>query len=201
MDPTLLPRRVLLKWAGAAWAASAATAPLPTLASAAISNRADNRFATLSAATAASLDAIAARILPTTETPGAREAGAVWFMDAALGDAMADSLDFVEAGVAELNAKAGGSFATLPEARQDELLTSIEEEPFFGLVHFLTLAGTFTMPRYGGNRDEVGWDILGFERGAHWNYPLGYYDRAVHGASPEAHATHAHAPAPKGVES
>lgn len=194
MDPTLLPRRVLLKWAGAAWVASAASASLPTLASAAVNNRADNRFATLSANTAASLDAIAARILPTTDTPGAREAGAVWFMDAAFSDAMADSLDFVEAGIADLNTRAGGNFADLAEVRQDELLTAIEEDAFFGLVHFLTLAGTFTMPRYGGNRGEVGWDILGFERGAHWSYPLGYYDRAVHGAAIDAHAAGGHTP-------
>jgi hypothetical protein len=33
------------------------------------------------------------------------------------------------------------------------------------------------MSRYGGNREQVGWSLIGFE-GHHgaWTYPFGYYD-------------------------
>ena len=46
--------------------------------------------------------------------------------------------------------------------------------------HIVSLAGTFTMSRYGGNRGEVGWDLLGFERRHHWQPPFGYYDAPYH---------------------
>ena len=29
---------------------------------------------------------------------------------------------------------------------------------------------------YGGNRDKVGWKLIGFEDRFHWNAPFGHYD-------------------------
>ena len=39
------------------------------------------------------------------------------------------------------------------------------------------MVGFFAMSRYGGNRDNIAWDLIGFE-GNHgaWEYPFGYYD-------------------------
>ena len=46
----------------------------------------------------------------------------------------------------------------------------------------MTVFGFFAMEKYGGNRDQVGWDLIGFE-GDHgpWQYPFGYYDAQVRG--------------------
>jgi hypothetical protein len=68
-----------------------------------------------------------------------------------------------------------------PAVTQDVRLRAIEDGEFFGLMHFLTLAGTFTMSAYGGNRGEIGWDLLGFDRRHHWDPPFGHYDRGHHG--------------------
>jgi hypothetical protein len=34
----------------------------------------------------------------------------------------------------------------------------------------------FSNPSYGGNRDEVGWKLIGFEAPHPWQPPFGYYD-------------------------
>lgn len=186
MDSSLLNRRLLLKWAGFAWAASASSLSLAAVASNAAATKTTKTFSTLSPVEGRTLEAITARIIPTTDTPGAKEAGAVWFMDAAFAGGMAGDLDFVRSGITELNNSAAGDFSALSDDEQDKLLTAIEDGPFFGLVHFLTLAGTFTMPSYGGNQGEVGWDLLGFERSHHWSAPFGYYDQAANSSAKSA---------------
>jgi gluconate 2-dehydrogenase gamma chain len=152
-----------------------------SIAATATQSRDAGTFSTLDTDTARTLEAMAARILPTTDTPGAREAGAVWFMDAMLGDALADDLTLIQSGTAELNEQAGGSFAGLDPEAQDRLLTAIEDGGFFNAVRFMTIAGTFTMSEYGGNRDNAGWQMLGLSNQHHWEPPFGYYDRDRHG--------------------
>jgi gluconate 2-dehydrogenase gamma chain len=180
--PQDLSRRRLLKYGGSLWGVAALSSQLPLIASAASSNRAEATFSSLSPAQAATVEAITARIIPTTDTPGAREAGAVWFIDAALAGDMRDATAPLVAGVAELDKAAGDTpFHQLPGDRQDALLREREDSDFFGLMHFLTVAGTFTMSEYGGNRDNAGWQILGLTDQHHWEPPFGYYDRDSHG--------------------
>jgi hypothetical protein len=40
----------------------------------------------------------------------------------------------------------------------------------------------FASPSYGGNRNLVGWKLLGFDDRFAWQPPFGYYDRDAHGA-------------------
>ena len=186
MGETTLDRRRFLQLGGGMGASLLATAAISRLARAATEHRDAKRFSAITPELAATLEAAAARILPTTDTPGAREAGAVWFMDAALGADMAGDLPMIQEGAAALDKQAGGGFASLDDAQQDALLQEVEDSGFFRTVHFLTIAGTFTMPRHGGNRGEVGWDILGFERRHHWEPPFGHYDAAVHSGGNES---------------
>lgn len=141
-------------------------------------------FEILTPAEAREFEAIAARILPTTDTPGAREAGVIWFMDKSFGSFMQDSLAFARSGLDEFQAGiaaayAGASlFSDLDETDQDRWLAAQEQTPFFGFVRFLTLAGFFGMSAHGGNRDNLGWKLLGFGTEHHqaWQPPFGYYD-------------------------
>jgi gluconate 2-dehydrogenase gamma chain len=130
---------------------------------------------------AAGLEAIAARIIPTDDTPGAREAGVIHFIDRALGEFVAEAAANVRVGLADLDGRAaaledGRRFAQLDALSQDALLREIEATPFFGLMHFLTVAGMFAMPSYGGNRDMLGWRLLGFDHRHGWSPPFGHYD-------------------------
>ena len=83
-------RRRFLKSTGAVTGASLFRIGAPSLAAitqAACSARDEEAaFRTLGADEAADFAAIAARIIPTTDTPGATEAGVIWFWDNALGD-------------------------------------------------------------------------------------------------------------------
>jgi hypothetical protein len=36
--------------------------------------------------------------------------------------------------------------------------------------------GTFALPSWGGNRDYMGWHLLGFEHQMTFQAPFGYYD-------------------------
>ena len=143
-------------------------------------------FVTLTEAEAADIAAIAARIIPTTDTPGATEAGVVHFFDKAFAAEMSDTLDSARTGLGALNAEipGGAAFAELSADKQDERLRTIEGNGFFNLMRQMTIFGFFAMSDYGGNKDHVGWDLIGFKghNGA-WQYPFGYYDAQVHEGS------------------
>ena len=141
------------------------------------------QFEVLTAPEARELEAIAARILPTTETPGAREAGVIWFMDMSFGSIMKEGLEMARSGLADFqsgipDAFPGATlFSDLDEDDQDRYLQTQQEAGFFGFVRFLTLAGFFGMSSYGGNRDNVGWKLLGLDGQHHaWQPPFGHYD-------------------------
>lgn len=146
----------------------------------------------LGAAEAADLEAMAARIIPTDETPGAREAGVIHFMDQAAGGFMAPALEGLRAGLSGLNQRVSEDhgtdrFAGLDPEAQDALLAEIQDGQFFGLVRFLTIAGFLCLPSRGGNRDGIGWGLLGFDHRHAWQPPFGHYDAPVHGGRGDDH--------------
>jgi gluconate 2-dehydrogenase gamma chain len=129
------------------------------------------------------LDAVASRILPSVDgRPGAREAGAVYFIDRALATFNAGQKKLYVDGVADLNrraarrAKGAAGFAALTAAQQDEVLREIEKTQFFQTARFDTIVGAFALPTYGGNRDYAGWHMLGFEHQPRFQAPFGFYD-------------------------
>ena len=52
---------------------------------------------------------------------------------------------------------------------------------FFDTTRLLTLLAMFSRPAYGGNRDGVGWKLIGFEDRHFFRPPFGYYDRGYPG--------------------
>ena len=142
---------------------------------------AGEELTTLAADEASEFAAMAARIIPTDETPGADEAGVIYFMDNVLGSSRAELLPMLREGLSELQASANSRFGTatfseLTAEQQDSLLESIDEGMFFNSVRYLTIAGMFASPALGGNRDRVGWQLLGFEDRHARMPPYGYYD-------------------------
>jgi gluconate 2-dehydrogenase gamma chain len=185
-NPDEVSRRSFLQLAGAFSTTSylrLSGVALATIAQSACSaEQKNNAFLTLGADEARDFAAIAARIIPTTDTPGATEAGVIHFFDNAFASDMSDELSTARAGLADFNAtlaKSGhsGRFDELTEDAQDDFLRSHESGDFFGLVREMTIFGFFAMSSYGGNKDHTGWDLIGFE-GHHgaWSYPFGYYD-------------------------
>jgi gluconate 2-dehydrogenase gamma chain len=121
--------------------------------------------------------AIVDQIIPPDESPGASEAGVVYFIDEALGGFMQGAADMLREGLADLDRRASGAdFASLGFERQTAVLTQVAESEFFGTMLFLTQAGMFAMPQHGGNQDEAGWRLIGFDHRHAWQPPFGYYD-------------------------
>lgn len=142
---------------------------------------AGEELTTLTEVEAIEIEAIAARIIPTDDTPGSKEAGAIYFIDNVLGNSRAELLPDLRAGLLKLQGDADSKFgnpmfSALSASQQDALLQDIEKTPFFRTVRYLTIAGTFSMPSLGGNRNEVGWEMMGFEDRHAWVSPYGYYD-------------------------
>jgi hypothetical protein len=108
------------------------------------------------------MSAIADRIIPRTDTPGAADVGVPAFIDLLYGEFMspaeqqllADGLARVEAAATSTH---GASFPTLDAERQDLLLRGIakadegREQSFFGLFRSATILGYFTSEQVGRN--------------------------------------------------
>ena len=145
--------------------------------------RGDATLSFLTAAEAADIEAVAAQIVPTDDSPGAREAGVVYFIDRALATFYSRLGSDYRAQLAAFQAAfrqrhpAAGSFASLTSVQQVEYLEGIDQTPFFATTRLFTLLGMFSRPEYGGNRNGVGWKLIGFEDRHVFRPPFGYYDR------------------------
>lgn len=134
---------------------------------------------------AAELEAITARIIPSDDTPGAKEAGVVYFIDHAIqpNGVAAGQAPLFAAGLESLAkavSKSHGAtakFSTLTAEQQDAILKGMEKTPFFGAVRFATIAGFLALPKYGGNKDYVGWKVIGQEHTYEQKPPFGWYDQ------------------------
>jgi len=139
-------------------------------------------FAALTGAEAREIEAIAAQIIPADDTPGAREAGVIYFIDRALATFDKDKRAVYTEGLKDLDARratlfpGSRSFAELDSDSQIRLLRAIEKSDFFELVRSHAILGFFGNPSYGGNRDQIGWKLIGFEDRAQFQPPFGYYD-------------------------
>src|ERR1700719_2247270 len=111
-----LSRRNFLTRAGGAVSAVWLSAHWPALVAAAEHARqaaksaAPQKFQFFTPDEAVEIEAITARIIPTDETPGAREAGVVYFIDRGLATFAADNQKTYREGLPELQARAGEMF-------------------------------------------------------------------------------------------
>jgi gluconate 2-dehydrogenase gamma chain len=140
----------------------------------------------LTAEQAGVIDALTSRIIPSIDgRPGAREAGVVYFIDKSLATFNRAQKTLYADGVKDLNRRAArkwkgtAGFAALTAPQQDELLHDIEKTRFFQTARFDTMVGTFALPTFGGNRDYLGWHMLGFEHQPRFQPPFGFYDADV----------------------
>lgn len=203
MDSSLTRRRFLAQgagglsaiWVSAHWpAVLAASEHARRAAQAAL----PPKFEFFTAEEAKEIDAIASRIIPTDDSPGAHEAGVVYFIDRGLSTFSVDDQKTYREGLPELQARVAdiftgaSKFSALTPEQQDEVLHSFDDqnEPqrrryrprpgaqnFFDTVRWHTINGFLIDPDYGGNRDGAGWKVIGREREHMFQPPFGYYDK------------------------
>jgi gluconate 2-dehydrogenase gamma chain len=147
-------------------------------------------FTFLKAAEIADVDAIAAQIVPSGKTPGAREAHATHFIDQAMTTFFSWRGEQFRAGLAQFQSAfrtaqpTAGSFAHLAPDAQIAYLETVDHTEFFQTLRLLTLLGMFSSPKYGGNYNEVGWKSIGFVDEHVFTPPFGYYDAQYTGFVP-----------------
>jgi len=131
---------------------------------------------------AADFDAFSAQIIPTDETPGAREANVVHCVDYLLSSIGADhQADLIKALAALTEAAAkvvpgAKSFAVLTSEQQIAVMKAMEKTPAFGGMRAITMVAFYGDPALGGNKNEVGWKLINFDSKFLWQPPFGYYD-------------------------
>lgn len=145
---------------------------------------------TFTRAEAVEVEGLTALIVPSDDTPGAREAGSVYFIDRALAgyfEAMADSFRSGLEALSRQLARAYPGVASINELENAEavaFLRGVEDTSFFRTCRDLTVMGMFANPEYGGNRERSGWRTIGFEYRPAWQPPFGYYDAGTAGDGP-----------------
>ena len=139
-------------------------------------------FGFFTAEQAVEIEAMAAQIIPTDHTPGAREARVVQFIDRALVTFARSSQPVYRKGLEELLGQsrqvvpAASRFSALTSPQQIQILTEMEKTPFFNLVRTHTITGFFASPIHGGNANKIGWQLIGYDDSLNHQAPFGYYD-------------------------
>jgi gluconate 2-dehydrogenase gamma chain len=144
---------------------------------------------------ARTVEAIAERVFPGDPSGGgAREAAVIVYIDRALAGYGKNLHRLYRRGLGELDQYTsshytGRAFVQLTDTEQDEVLGQMEKwgesvmsdgkesrsakeallGEFFGAVRLHTIEGMFCDPMYGGNRNAIGWKLIGFP-GAQWGY-------------------------------
>jgi gluconate 2-dehydrogenase gamma chain len=140
------------------------------------------QFQFLSSEQAIEVEAMVAQIIPADDTPGAREARAAYFIDRALTTFDREKQATYTLGLKDLQVKTHELFANkykfsdLTSEQQIQLLTTVERTEFFELVRLHTIMGFLAKPEYGGNYNQAGWKLIGFEDQMTFEPPFGYYD-------------------------
>jgi gluconate 2-dehydrogenase gamma chain len=191
-------------WLAAHWPAVVAAADH---ARRAVQSATPPQFEFFSPEQATEIVAISARIVPTDDMPGAREAGVVYFIDCALMTFASEDQKIYKAGLPDLQSRVRElfpvveKFSSATSEQQDEILLSLDQhaaapprpfrprpdaQTFFETLRQHTIAGFLIDPDTGGNRDGVGWKVIGREREHMFQPPFGYYDKDYPGWQPPA---------------
>jgi len=135
----------------------------------------------LTASEAEILSAMVDRLIPTDELgPGALDAGVLQYIDRAMSEAESGSAEAYRSGLAALDTYSrytrGGPFIDLSTIDQDSVLIDVQlgaatgvgagfvgsSGSFFNMVKGHTWQGMFGDPKYGGNVNFAGWDLIDY---------------------------------------
>jgi gluconate 2-dehydrogenase gamma chain len=139
-------------------------------------------FSVLNADEAREIEALASQIIPSNDSPGAHEASVIYFIDRALATFDAGKRALYTDGLKQAQATRlelfphSQTISALEPAQQIRLLEAIEKTEFFDLLRTHTILGFFGNASYGGNRDQIGWKLIGFQDRFQFQPPFGYYD-------------------------
>jgi len=208
-------RRTFLVRGAAGFSAAWLTAHMPAMAAAATHAHAAAAAATpakfdfFTPGEATEVEAIASRIIPSDETPGAKEAGVVFFIDRALVTFASDAQKTYREGLPEFQSFVSEKFPSVQKysdataEQQDAILEELSKlgegsngrrrgrggsnsQTFFETLRFHTIAGFLIDPDSDrrGNREGVGWKVIGRESEHMFQSPFSLIDKDYPGWQP-----------------
>jgi len=117
------------------------------------------------------VEALSEQVIPADDTPGAKQAGVLYYIDRQLAGPLRrfaatyhDSLGRLTTACRE---RTGRDFVDLAFTDQTKFLLDLEAgrieklDSFWRMVVDHTMQGFYGSPAHGGNREEVSWDMLG----------------------------------------
>ena len=177
----------------------------------------DQKWEFFTPAEAKEVEALASCIIPSDGTPGAREAGVVYFIDRALVTFSVDDQKTYRQGLPELQRRVGELFpgvATFSAATAEQQIAILESldgpgqksagrrpqrrfppgaaaQPLFETLRVHTISGFLIDPEVDrkGNRGGVGWALIGRDPGHSFEPPFSAIDKGYPGWQP-ANVTH-----------
>ena len=168
------------------------------------------KFEFFTPAEAKEVEALSSCIIPSDGTPGAREAGVVYFIDRALVTFSSDDQKTYREGLPGIQTRlkelfpAATLFSAATAEQQQAVLESLDEAganaparrrpfragsgapPLFEVLRGHTIAGFLIDPESDrhGNRGGVGWTVIGRMPDHGFQPPFGYYDKDYAGWQP-----------------
>jgi len=153
------------------------------------------------------VEALAACIIPSDATGGAREAGVVYFIDRALKTFFSEAVPVYQKGLEAVQKSTAELFPSVPrfsaatEEQKLKIFSQIAEESerpesgarrlapgaspdFFQTLRVHTIFGYLVDPEGGGNRDYAGWKAIGRDPSHGFSAPFGFYDKDYPGWQP-----------------
>jgi gluconate 2-dehydrogenase gamma chain len=194
-------------WASTHWTAVVSAAEHAHKAAAA---RFPEKFEYFTPAEAQEVEALASCIIPSNGTPGAREAGVVYFIDRALVTFAADDQKTYRSGLPEMQKRVAElypgvkSFSAASAEQQQAVMESLDEagsqtasrRPFrasaasqslFETLRAHTIVGFLIDPESDrrGNRGGVGWAVIGRDPAHSFQAPFSEIDKNYPGWQPD----------------
>src|SRR2546422_50912 len=149
------------------------------------------RFEVLTPVECETLGAIADRIFPKTDTPGAVEIGVLNYIDIALAGDYAPFVPLSGKGFRPSERLRKENLADVfpiwRKGKRDAVLGDSERgwvrglkkaAEFFETVRYHVLEGVFCEPQYGGNKEMIGWRLVNFP-GQQFGYADAYVNKRV----------------------
>lgn len=203
MDSGYLPRRRFLKQSGIGLGGILLGSMLPETLFAAHQHAkkaaaSSEELVVFTAAEAADLTAFAAQVIPGDDSPGAKEANVVYFLDYVLSEYQPDDKPPYHQALLALKQLAVGlypstaSFSSLSGHQKTAVMEALEKQsgqfssggpygiptvlPPFELLRQAVVTGFLSDPVQGGNKDMMGWKWIGYDGASIHQPPFGYYD-------------------------
>jgi gluconate 2-dehydrogenase gamma chain len=176
----------------------------------------DQKWEFFTPSEAREVEALASCIIPSDGSPGAREAGVVYFIDRALVTFAVDRQKTYREGLPEIQKRVqelfpeAASFSAATSEQQEAVLVSLDEggaknaprrprggrsgsgvQSLFEVLRVHTISGFLIDPEADrkGNRGGVGWAVIGREPGHSFQPPFSVIDRDYPGWHPATSVT------------